>query len=374
MKIVFVLALTAFALLTAPYANSDVISPTNDDTAFRFTLARPEADYIPFKLFYGSIEVKPNTPVHVDITSKCLSLGVSLNGPDIHWTNYCTDFKKGTITDIKIYGLKLNGRAATADGIYGDIPILLEVRNRWGTLHTIPSTLTNFEKTKLVPFFTDLVWEASIRLFSAQTKLKIDSATGIAEYTLPVETLAPITIKRVQSKSFPDFQPAQLLIERRPKWSGALPRTERTFAVPNQNDTSIPVLLMPWPQSDEMRISFISMPNKSPVVLPDFTYGNGTRVLPPDRVPPTYPTELNIYRIDVDDVAVTSIDGTMKSAKGTYTVFRLTTSTAGPLLVAGDVPTQMGIDVIAGRYQVIIKYIDPFTLTTELKMHELYFK
>lgn len=376
MKTVFSLALTAFTILATSSAQSDVISPTNNDTAFRFTLARAESDYVPFQLFYDGKEIKPNMPVHVDVTQKCLDLTVGVTGAQNYWTTYCTTFKKGAITDIQIYGLKLNGQATTADGIYGDVPMLLQVRNTSGTLLSIPSKLTKFENPKLIPFFTDNTKNASLVLFGSTAALNIDPTTGVAEYTLPVETLAPITIKRLQTKTFPDFQTAQLEIKRRPSWSGAWTHEfpmEQTFAMPSQNSTSVQVLLMPWPQSDRMAFTFTSGSN--PITTPDFNTGTGKRVLPQqERVLATYPTELNIYRIDVDDVAVTSIDGTTKSAKGTYTVTRLADTGTATYPIAFDAPTKTGIDVIAGKYKVVVRYFDPFTLTDEQKAYDLNFK
>lgn len=367
------LALTAFAMFTTYDALADVISPTNNDTAFRFTLMRPESEYVPFQLFYKGKELKPNVPVHVDVIQKCLDLKIVIAEAQSQPTRYCTKFEKGKVADISIYGLNLKGQTAVPDGVYGDIPIRLQINNSRGTLLTVPSTMTTFSNAKLIPFFTDDTNNTSVTLFNSAVPLTIDNSTGVAEFTLPAEPLPPIAIKRMQTSVFPDFQPGQILITRTPRWSGAWTRdfpTEKVFNMPASTPIDIPIFLMPWPQSDTFLLAFTSGPNS--IELPAFTTGTGDRP-PQTRILPNYPTEINVYRIDIDDVSVTNIDGTTKQTKGTYTVTRRGPG-PGEYPIAYRAPTKTGIDVITGSYKVAVDYVDPFTLTTEQKVYELKFK
>lgn len=381
MKSVFSLLLTTLTMLISinvDSANADVISPSNSNaTAFRIKLARPEADYVPFKIMYGAKEIAPNVPVPIDGRGTCLSIVAT--GATNSWTNHCAHFISGTITDgiadITIFGLKLNGKSPHEDGIYGNVKVGLSIETGSGPLLTVSTTIAKFENAKLYPFFTTMNNELSVQLFGEHMTLPIDLAKGTAEYNLPIETLAPIAIKRVHTKSFADFREAELTIKRQPQysplWRVNFP-TERTFSLTDLQHVSIDLLLMPWMTSDSLQINF-NYGGHTVVQQQSYHIGTGKRYLPAERYSvATYPNEISIYRIDVDDITVTSHNHKIQSVKGSYAVYRL--DSGDWQLIATQAPTRTGIDVISGVYRVLVNYVDPITQTNERKVYDLNYK
>lgn len=376
----------ALAMIFGPFgAHADLISPVNHNTAYRLVLAADANAYAEFVVRDSKGQVLPiGQPIHVDVDLQCVNLTIELSpaarkqfGQRLRFdeAKICDQFVKGTTTDILIYGLQLSGRALAPDAVHGNpsfnVQMLVGQDSRFELTSDV---LTGIDHVGLLPVFLQKGRSLRSRIVNLETDLKADEASGTLSYQLPVETLRTMVLKRKSTSYFPTSSAMEFVLKRGSSLSSAAKR----IAMPS-GDLALTFLKLPWihPKNDYLNIEI----SHSPLIQFGYylmgTTPPGRSSLPTPTV--TYPDEIGIHRIDVDDVKVFDHTGASKMVKGRFTVLRESSvySPGSGLASTGyhslftNLPTQTGVDVFPGNYKVLVDYQDPFTNKTEQQIHYL---
>ncbi|MBL7687405.1 MAG: hypothetical protein JNJ49_05180 [Bdellovibrionaceae bacterium] len=369
MKTVFSLLLTALALFTttsADSANADVISPIDENAFIRLTLPHPETDYISFTVEVDGQPALIGQVISVDSGSRCIKFSFATTHQSFrsYQSEHCGDFKAGSTTEVPIFGLKLATSVPT-DAVYGDVVAKYSIVFSNSSFTTsIPHSA--FGTTPLIPFTNWKLDNSNIGVsyYRDYQPITIDPVSSIAVFTNPADALPPITFKRHHTKLFPDAKPSVLRLKRI-QFSATAPTKDGviTYALPN-GDLTLNLVKFPWIVSDELSIEQVGS---------DATYVFGSYELyhaATPTAPSSYPTVVNVHRIDVDDITIVDANGNTQTVKGRYSIFRDDTNSP----IFKDEPTRTGVDVLPGRYTVVVRFDDPFSKREDTKVYTFDFK
>lgn len=364
------LGLVLLCLLSAPAAHADLISPNDKNSAIKVTLPLPADQYFDFSLTLDGRNVKVGETLSID-PIKCLNFTTEIKVLKItNRTKYCGDFKAGELTEIPISAIQFSSPPLHSDTLMRETPYNYRVSDSSGNGLSVQRFAHDFAFPKLIPFLTDSA-VANVSMSDVSSRvitLPLDPATKVFRFENPNAERPNMTFQHMGTKVFPDSQPLTIDFSRRLNVPSGFGAKLRKRVVIDQNVHTLTWLKMYWDEYDELCMSQLNSRGACVAV-----YSMGGTSGPGKEESANYPTMINVYRIDVDDVSVHSEDGQTKTAPGTYFVEKLESPTTA-LEIGGGLHTKTGLDVLPGTYRVTVFYKDPFTGLNESKIYNLTFK